>query len=369
MAIAPIVTAESTPWRQNDKINELVRAVNSGGGGGGTGDMTKAVYDPQTIEADAFDVDNHTDGATNKVFTATEQTKLAGIEDAADVTDAVNVGSSIHGASAKGSLVDGDKFAIIDSAASNVLKTSLWSVVKSTLVTYLNSTSVLTAFQAAGSYLTASSAAALTNKTFDANGTGNAITNIETADFATNVIDTDGTLAANSDTRLASQKAVKTYVDAAAGGGSFTQLATSSASSTSVPFTTLAQTYRALLVTWSGISFSGAGNEVRLRVSTNNGSSYLTGGSDYYNGSTANSGLIMGGTASGSDTVSGYAVIHNYAAAGMKYGQWVLISSDGADSQSGLLYIPTANAIDAVQLTGDGGGTFDAGTITVYGIP
>lgn len=37
---------------------------------------------------------------------------------------------------------------------------------------------------------------------------------LTTAKFATNVVDTDGTLAANSDTRLASQKAIKTYVDA-----------------------------------------------------------------------------------------------------------------------------------------------------------
>jgi len=36
---------------------------------------------------------------------------------------------------------------------------------------------------------------------------------ITTADFAANVVDTDGTLAANSDTRIPSQKAVKTYAD------------------------------------------------------------------------------------------------------------------------------------------------------------
>lgn len=58
--------------------------------------------------------------------------------------------------------------------------------------------------------------ATLTNKTFNANGTGNSITNLETADFAANVIDTDGSLAANSNTRLASQAAVKTYVDSVA---------------------------------------------------------------------------------------------------------------------------------------------------------
>jgi len=58
----------------------------------------------------------------------------------------------------------------------------------------------------------------LTNKTIDANGTGNSITNLETADFATNVIDTDVALTADSDTRLASQKAVKAYVDTKVAG-------------------------------------------------------------------------------------------------------------------------------------------------------
>jgi hypothetical protein len=51
----------------------------------------------------------------------------------------------------------------------------------------------------------------LTNKTIDADQ--NTITNIETADFKTGVIDTDINLAANSDVKLATQKAVKTYVD------------------------------------------------------------------------------------------------------------------------------------------------------------
>lgn len=52
----------------------------------------------------------------------------------------------------------------------------------------------------------------LTNKTIDSDQ--NTIINLVTADFKSNVIDTDGTLTANSDTRLATQKAAKTYVDA-----------------------------------------------------------------------------------------------------------------------------------------------------------
>lgn len=51
------------------------------------------------------------------------------------------------------------------------------------------------------------------NLPFDANGTGNSLSNIELGDFAANVVDTDAALAANSDSRLATQKAVKSYVD------------------------------------------------------------------------------------------------------------------------------------------------------------
>lgn len=77
---------------------------------------------------------------------------------------------------------------------------------------------VLSAGTAGTDYTTPSSTESFTNKTFNANGTGNSITNIETADFATNVVDTDGTLAANSSTRIPAQSAVKTYVDSMAQG-------------------------------------------------------------------------------------------------------------------------------------------------------
>ena len=66
-----------------------------------SGDMTKAVYDPTGKNADAFSCDNHASGTTNKVYTATEQTKLSGIEQGADVTDAANV-------AAAGAIMDGD---------------------------------------------------------------------------------------------------------------------------------------------------------------------------------------------------------------------------------------------------------------------
>lgn len=87
---------------------------------------------------DATNVDNHTDGTTNKVYTATEKTKLSGIETAADVTDVGNVGSSIHGASAKTTPVDADTVPLVDSEASNVLKKLSWANIKATAKTYFD---------------------------------------------------------------------------------------------------------------------------------------------------------------------------------------------------------------------------------------
>jgi hypothetical protein len=60
---------------------------------------------------------------------------------------------------------------------------------------------------------TASSTTTFTNKTFDANGTGNSISNIEVADLASGVLDTDLSSVSASDDTLASAKAIKAYVD------------------------------------------------------------------------------------------------------------------------------------------------------------
>lgn len=62
--------------------------------------------------------------ATTAAFTTADETKLDAIEAGADVTDAGNVGSSIHGASNKATPVGADKIAIIDTEAANVLKTA-----------------------------------------------------------------------------------------------------------------------------------------------------------------------------------------------------------------------------------------------------
>lgn len=83
----------------------------------------------------------------------------------------------------------------------------------------------------------------LTNKTI--NASNNTVSNITTGMFATNVVDTDGTLTANSDTRIASQKATKTYIDNVSSGGGLIATFTSpvtvtAASDTNILSTTIA---------------------------------------------------------------------------------------------------------------------------------
>lgn len=147
--------------------------------------------------------DDLTDGTTNKAYTSTEKTKLAGIEVAADVTDAQNVGSSIHGSSAKTTPVDADTLPLIDSAASNVLKKVTWANIKATLKTYFD-----TLYQPIDATLTALAGLATgANKIPMSSGT-DTFTQLDFKD--------EDTMSSNSDTALPSQQSVKAYVDARA---------------------------------------------------------------------------------------------------------------------------------------------------------
>ena len=62
-------------------------------------------------------------------------------------------------------------------------------------------------------FTTNSNTQTFTNKSFDANGTGNSITNIEVTDLASGVLDTDLSSVSGSDDTLASAKAIKALVD------------------------------------------------------------------------------------------------------------------------------------------------------------
>lgn len=107
-------------------------------------DLLNAVMSAAAIKA------SYESNADTNAFTNALLTKLNAIEALADVTDAGNVGSSIHGSSAKGTPVNEDKIAIIDSAG-NVLATVSLTDLKTFLKAHND-----TLYQAIGTYLTAS---------------------------------------------------------------------------------------------------------------------------------------------------------------------------------------------------------------------
>src|SRR5210317_1606301 len=122
---------------------------------------------------------------------------------------------------------------------------------------------------------TASSTTTLTNKTFDANGTGNSISNIEVADLASGVLDTDLSSVSASDDTLASAKAIKTYIDTQVTAQDLDfQADTGGALAIDLDSETLTFTGG------TGIDTSGSGNTVTFAidstVTTNSGTQTLT---------------------------------------------------------------------------------------------
>jgi len=99
--------------------------------------LVKADVGLENVENTVHSTDAHTmtlDGRDVSV----DGTKLDGIEALSDVTDAINVGSSIHGVANKATPVDADKVPLIDTEAANVLKTSTWTNIKAFLKTYFD---------------------------------------------------------------------------------------------------------------------------------------------------------------------------------------------------------------------------------------
>src|SRR6056300_166707 len=124
--------------------------------------------------------------------------------------------------------------------------------------------------------LTASSTHTLTNKTFDANGTGNSISNIEVADLASGVLDTDLSSVSASDDTLASAKAIKAYVDAQ----NANQMTTFTISDDSSTTSTITQSDTLQFLGGTGIGSTVSGDTVTFAidssVTTNSGTQTLT---------------------------------------------------------------------------------------------
>lgn len=73
-----------------------------------------------------------------QAFLDADHSKLDAIEASADVTDAVNIASSIHGVAAKATPIDADEIGVIDTADSNALKKSTFTNLKAFFKTYFD---------------------------------------------------------------------------------------------------------------------------------------------------------------------------------------------------------------------------------------
>ena len=112
---------------------------------------------------------------------------------------------------------EGIKVVADDSATITVAEAgTLYVQGGSNVTTSTDSAGVLT-INATGE-VTGSSTTTFTNKTFDAEGTGNSLSNVDVANLKSGVLDTDISSVSGSDDTLASAKAIKTYVDAQGGG-------------------------------------------------------------------------------------------------------------------------------------------------------
>jgi hypothetical protein len=109
----------------------------------------------------------------------------------------------------------------------------------------------------------ASDTLTFTNKTFDANGTGNSISNIDFADFTSGVVADEDNMSSNSATKLATQQSIKAYVDTEIGNISSTTLtagnttAVVSDSGSDGAFTVTADGNTELVVNDTSATFSG----------------------------------------------------------------------------------------------------------------
>ena len=145
----------------------------------------------------AFDLTDATNYPASSLTGTVSNAQLATITTADKVSGAsIQIDGATDGTSI--TLADADKILVDDNGATKYVNLSQVS-------TYISSGQV-----------TASNTITFTNKTFDANATGNSISNIEVADFASGVVDTDIASVSSSDDTLASAKAIKAYVDAQA---------------------------------------------------------------------------------------------------------------------------------------------------------
>lgn len=122
---------------------------------------------------------------------------------------------------------------------------------------------VVTPAVAGTDYVTAASTNTLTNKTFDANGTGNTLSNVEVADFASGVVNSSTTLSGATNSQLPTALAVKTYADnlLAANDAMILQGGIDASANPNYPAANAGDTYK---ITVAGLIGGGSGVAVQV---------------------------------------------------------------------------------------------------------
>lgn len=210
-------------------------------------------------------------------------------------------------------------------------------------------------------YMTASSTNTLTNKTFNVEGTGNSISNIDVADFkaAAIVTESEGIGSNDNDTTLPTSAAVKDYVDNNAAGS--TVIVQDEGSALSTAATTLN-------FTGAGVTASGTGATKTVNIP--GGSDGVTvqdeGSALSTTGTTLNfvgSGVTASGTGAtktitipGGGTASDITITANNSTNETVYLTFVdgATGTQGLETDTGLSYNPSTGLISTAALTATG---------------
>ena len=293
--------------------------------------------------------DTITDGSTNKAYTGTEQTKLAGITAGADPT-----GATIHSATSKTTPIDADELGLIDTAASNALKRLTWANLKATLKSYFDTLYALATHSHAWSDITSGKPTTLS---------GYGITDA----IANSLLTTRGdiiTRGASAPQRLAlgtSGYVLKSdgtdAVWAAAGSGWTTISGPTSLSGSAVDITSIPSTYTDILLVYTGgVSHdNGSNREIDLQFSMDNGSNWETA-------------IPIAAAAAASVVFRGATLLVGYSKdAGLIISGKTTSTTDTSTTDAFTRGAQHAGGINALRLSVLSAGSFDGGTITLFG--
>ena len=191
------------------------------------------------------------------------------------------------------------------------------------------------------------------------------------------VINDDDTMASASATTLSTDEAIKAYVDA--NSGSLTLISTSTPTGVAtVDFTSIPQTYSALIVSFSGISCDTTTRAFKITSNAGAGLGSETHLFHQIEGTTVSSGIaqtnmVNTGNQTNSQVAYGAMVITGYQSGSVtKYdGYFSLADGNAPNSFQGVIGAaasPNTGALVGLRFYWSGSGDFDAGTINLYGV-